>query len=150
MKGSSFWETVGDDPSLVEGIKGTAPAAAPAGVEHPFAEAYAETGEDTIFSAYFYDCAIATALAAQAAGSTDADAMSEAMLEVTSEGTECQTFAECKELLDEGEDIDYQGASGDLTLNEDGHVVSGAYDIWAYDADGTDATLEEPQIVIGR
>lgn len=150
MKGSSFWETVGEDPSLVEGIKGTAPAAAPAGVEHPFAEAYAETGEDTIFSAYFYDCTIASALAAESAGSLAADDIADALLEVTSEGTECQTFAECKDLLDEGEDIDYNGASGDLTLNEDGHVLSGAYDVWAYDEEGADTTLDEPQIVIDR
>ncbi|MDZ7675524.1 MAG: ABC transporter substrate-binding protein [Acidimicrobiales bacterium] len=150
MKGSSFWETVGEDPSLVEGIKGTAPAAAPAGVEHPFYDAYAETGEDTIFSAYFYDCAIASALAAQSADSLAADDIADAMLEVTADGTECQTFAECKDLLDEGEDIDYQGASGDLTLNDDGHVLSGAYDVWAYDAEGADTTLDEPQIVIDR
>lgn len=151
MQSSTFFEGVNaDDPSAVQGIKGTAPAAAPAGVEHPFAEAYAETGEDTIFSAYYYDCAIATALAAEAAQSTDAADIAEAMAEVTSGGTECKTFAECKELLDAGEDIDYQGASGDLTLNDAGHVVSGAYDVWEYDAEGAPATLDVPQIVIGR
>lgn len=151
MQSSGFWEGVdASDPSAVAGIKGTAPAAAPSGVEHPFAEAYAETGEDTIFSAYYYDCTIAIALAAEAAGSTDADAIAEALHEVTSGGTECQTFAECKELLDAGEDIDYQGASGDLTLNDAGHVVSGAYDVWEYDEEGAPVTLDVPQIIIGR
>ncbi len=151
MQSSTFWETVNSqDPTAVQGIKGTAPAAAPSGVEHPFTENYAETGEDTIFSAYYYDCAMVTALAAEAAGSTEADAIAEAIPEVTSEGTECQTFADCKALLDEGEDIDYQGASGDLTLNDAGHVVSGAYDVWEYDAEGAPTTLDVPQIVISR
>lgn len=148
MKDPGFWEIVGDSPELVQGIKGTAPAAAPAGVEHPFADAYAETGEPTIFSAYFYDCAIATALAAEAAGSTAPADIAEALLEVTSGGTKCNTFADCKELLEAGEDIDYDGASGDLTLNENGHVTSGAYDVWEYDAEGADASLDVPQIVV--
>ena len=151
MQSSSFWEGVNSsDPSVVQGIRGTAPAAAPSGVEHPFAAAYAETGEDTIFSAYYYDCAIATALAAEAAQSTAADDIAAALADVTSGGTECQTFAECKELLEQGEDIDYQGASGDLTLNSAGHVVSGAYDVWEYDAEGAPVTLDVPQIIIGR
>lgn len=149
MKSSSFWESVNSaDASAVAGIKGTAPAAAPSGVEHPFAAAYAATGQDTIFSAYYYDCTIATALAVEAAQSLDADEVAAAVLEVTSGGTACQTFAECKDLLDAGEDIDYQGASGDLTLNDAGHVVSGAYDVWQYDAEGADATLDVPQIVV--
>jgi len=151
LQSSSFWEGVNSsDPSVVQGIRGTAPAAAPSGVEHPFAAAYAETGEDTIFSAYYYDCAIATALAAEAAQSTAADDIAAALADVTSGGTECQTFAECKELLEQGEDIDYQGASGDLTLNSAGHVVSGAYDVWEYDAEGAPVTLDVPQIIIGR
>lgn len=149
-KSSEFWESVNpDDPTAVEGTGGTAPAAAPEGVESPFTEAYAETGEDTIFSAYFYDCAIVTALAIQAAGSTNADDVSAAVFEVTSGGTTCQTFAECKELLDNGEDIDYEGASGALNLNDNGHVTKGAYDIWAYDAEGSDENTGEPQIVVG-
>lgn len=150
MKDSGFWEKVGASPDVVEAIKGTAPAAAPAGVEHPFAEAYAATGEDTIFSAYYYDCAIAVALAAEAAQSLEAADISAAIPEVTSGGTPCQTFADCKTLLDADEDIDYNGASGDLTLNDRGHVISGAYDVWQYDAEGADAALDVPQIVIGR
>lgn len=148
MKSSSFHESVSDDPTAVEGLGGTAPAAAPAGVEHPFIDAFAETGVDTIFSVYFYDCAIATALATEVAGTTDAEAVAAAMLEVTSGGTSCQTYAECKELLDAGEDIDFNGSSGDVDLNENGHVTAGSYDVWAYDATGADATLDVPQIQV--
>ncbi|MFP3899805.1 MAG: ABC transporter substrate-binding protein [Acidimicrobiia bacterium] len=148
MQGSDFWEAVGGDPSVVEGIKGTAPAAAPQGVEHPFQERFAETGVDTIFSAYYYDCAITMALAAEAAGSTEPDAIIDGVFEVTSGDNECVGFAECKELLDAGESINVEGASGPLDLNENGHVTSGAYDVWAYDAEGEPVTLDEPQVVL--
>ncbi len=150
MQGSTFHQKVGATPDLVEGIKGTAPAAAPQGVEHPFAAAYAATGQDTIFSAYYYDCMNVIAIAAEAAGSLDPDDIAEAIPDVVSEGTTCQTFADCKALLDEGEDIDYSGASGDLDLNDAGHVTRGAYDVWQYDAAGAVQTLDVPQVVIDR
>lgn len=146
MQSSTLWEVVGADPSVVEGIKGTAPAAAPAGVEHPFQERFAATGVDTIFSSYFYDCMITVALAMEAAGSTDAEAVSAAMYEVTSGDNECQGFAECRDLLEAGETIQVSGASGLLSLSEAGAVTAGAYDIWEYDAEGAPVTLDEPQI----
>lgn len=151
MQSSGFAAKVNaSDPSAVEGIKGTAPAAAPSGVIHPFAEEYAKLGVDTIFSAYYYDCTIAVALAAEQANSLDPNDIAEAMLEVTSGGTPCQTFAECKQLIDEGEDIDYNGASGSLELNERGHVLNGVYDVWSYDATGAVTTLDVPQIKISK
>lgn len=146
MQGSTFWEAVGSEPSVVEGIKGTAPAAAPAGIDHPFQAAFAETGVDTIFSSYFYDCAITVALAMESAGTTDVEAVSEAMFDVTSGDNECQGFAECRDLLAEGETIKVSGASGLLELSEGGSVTSGSYDIWQYDAEGSPVTLDEPQI----
>ena len=52
MQGSSFYKGVDEsNPAVIEGIKGTAPAAAPSGVTHPFAAAFAKTSVDTIFSA---------------------------------------------------------------------------------------------------
>src|SRR5690606_32380733 len=70
MQSSTFAETVDpSDPSKIAGIKGTAPAAAPSGIEHPFTAAFADTGVDTIFSSYYYDCTILMALAIQASGS---------------------------------------------------------------------------------
>lgn len=148
MQSSTFWQKVGASADVVEGIKGTAPAAAPEGVEHPFAEAYAATGQDTIFSAYYYDCMNVVALAAEAADSLDPDEIAGAVADVVAEGETCQTFADCKALLDDGEDIDYSGASGDLDLNDAGHVTRGSYDVWQYDAAGAVQTLDVPHVVI--
>lgn len=151
MQSGSFFEKVDKaNPSKVEGIKGTAPAAAPQGVESPFAAEYAKTGEDTIFSAYYYDCTIVTALAAVAANSLEAEAIAAKIPEVVSGGTVCQTFAACKEILEGGGDIDYNGASGNLDLDDLGHVLTGYYDVWQYDAEGAVETLDVPQIRIGR
>ena len=148
MQSGTFWQKVGASADVVDGIKGTAPAASPEGVEHPFAAAYAATGAETIFSAYYYDCMNVVALAAQSADSFDPDDIAEAIPDVVSGGETCQTFADCKALLDAGEDIDYSGASGDLDLNDAGHVTRGAYDVWEYDAAGAVQTLDVPQVVI--
>jgi branched-chain amino acid transport system substrate-binding protein len=150
MQGGSFFEKVdASDPSLIEGLGGTAPAAAPNGVTSPFNDAYAATGFDTIFSSYYYDCTILTALAAQAAGSTASADIAAKMLEVSSEGEACNTYADCLALLEAGTDINYEGASGPVDLDEVGEPTVGVYDVWAYDAEGAPANKEGvDQIVI--
>jgi branched-chain amino acid transport system substrate-binding protein len=142
MQGSSFYKGVdSSNPAVVEGIKGTAPAAAPAGVSSPFLAAFAKTGIDTIFSSYYYDCAILVGLAAQAAGSDDPAKIKEKMVEVSSGGTKCQTFKACSDLLKAGTDIDYQGASGPVDLTNAHEPGNGVYDVWAYDATGSPANV---------
>ena len=144
MQGSSFAETVDPaDLSKVAGIKGTAPSSNPAGVEHPFADKFAATGVDTIFSAYYYDCTNLMALAAEAAGS-DAPADIQAQFAKNLEGeNDCQTFAECKTYLDEDKTIHYRGASSAF---DDWNVMqpaTGVYDVWEYTDTGEVSTLEQ-------
>lgn len=143
MQSSSFGESVdAANPGVVAGIKGTAPAAAPSGVTHPFTEKYAETGEDTIFSSYYYDCTVLIALAAQAAGSDDPADIADNILAVSQDGEKCQTYADCLALLEDGQDIDYDGASGNVDLSDVGEPTSGVYDVWEYKDDGTYANIE--------
>jgi branched-chain amino acid transport system substrate-binding protein len=150
MKGSSFGETVDpENPGIVAGIKGTAPAAAPAGVEHPFQAVFAETGVDTIFSSYFYDCTILMALAAQAAGSDDGTDIKDAFAANLEGDNDCQTFAECKQLLEDGETIHYRGASSAFDSWQTMEPGTGVYDTWEYDAEGVDTTIEGGQIPVG-
>jgi len=149
MQGSSFAETVDPaDLSKVAGIKGTAPSSNPAGVQHPFAAKFAETGVDTIFSAYYYDCTNLMALAAEAGGS-DAPADIQANFAKNLEGeNDCQTFAECKTFLDEDKTIHYRGASSAF---DDWNVMqpaTGVYDVWEYTDTGEVSTLEGQQISV--
>jgi branched-chain amino acid transport system substrate-binding protein len=137
------------NPGVIAGIKGTAPAAAPAGVTHPFLAAYAATGKDTIFSAYYYDCTMLLALAAQSAGSDDPAKIKDEVSKVASGGTKCQAYADCLALLKQGKDIDYDGASGSVDLSDVGEPTSGVYDVWAYGADASYANIAGvPQITI--
>ena len=143
MQSSKFAASVdAANPAAIAGIKGTAPAAAPGGVTHPFIAAYAATGNDTIFSVYYYDCTMLIALAAQSAGSDDPAKIKDAMLEVSQGGTKCQAYADCLALLKAGEDIDYDGASGAVDLSDVGEPTNGVYDVWAYTADGSYANVD--------
>lgn len=144
MQGSSFYKGIDEnDASVVEGIKGTAPAAAPNGVTSPFNDAFKEKGVDPIFSAYYYDCTMLIALAAQAAGSDDPAEIKDKMLEVSSGGEKCNTYADCLALLEDGKDIDYDGASGPVDLSDAGEPTSGVYDVWAYAADGSYSNVKD-------
>ena len=149
MKSSSFAETVDPaDPSKIAGIKGTAPAAAPSGVESPFTAKFADTGIDTIFSSYYYDCTILMALAAQA-GNSDAGPDIAANFSKNLEGdNDCNTYADCLSFLKEGETIHYRGASSAFEKWDEMEPGTGVYDVWAYGADGADSTLDVPQIEI--
>lgn len=143
MKSSSFAETVDEsDPSKVAGIKGTAPATAPAGIEHPFLAAFAETGVDSIFSSYFYDCTILMGLAIYAADSEDGADIAEAFAKNLEGENDCQTFKDCIALLDEGKTIHYRGASSNFDIWNTMEPGSGVYDVWNYTAEGKDENIE--------
>jgi len=137
MQSSKLFNAVDpSNPAVVQGIKGTAPAAAPSGVTNPFIAKFAATKIDTIFSSYYYDCTNLIALAAQAAQSDDPAKIRDKMIEVSSAGTKCQSFKECSDLMKAGTDIDYDGASGPVDLTDKHEPANGVYDVWQYYAKG--------------
>lgn len=137
LQSGEFYTTVdAEDPTVVEGIKGTAPSSAPSDVQSPFIATYEATGVDPIFSSYFYDCTMIFALAAEAAGSDAGDAIIAEVPNVVAEGETCNSWETCKALLDEGTDIDFEGASGSLDLNDLLEPTAAVYDVWAFDAEG--------------
>jgi len=81
-----------------------------------------------------YDATMLTALAAIAAKSDDPTTFAPKIIEVSAEGTECSTFEECSKLLEDGEDIDYQGVSGPCDLGETGSPTKATIGIFQYDA----------------
>lgn len=144
-----------EDPSVVDGVKGTAPSAAPENGNPTFPERFAEfaPGVDTIFSAHAYDCMMVMALAAQAAGSDDPADIRGAMIDVTGGGEQCSSYGDCLALLESGEDIDYEGASGPLDFVEKpgggGEPSAGTYDVYEFGADGTYSTTGDQVNVAG-
>jgi branched-chain amino acid transport system substrate-binding protein len=154
MQSSKFGTTVdASNPGVVAGIKGTAPAAQPAGVTSPFLAKFAATGVDPIFSGYYYDCAIMTALAADKAKSDDAAKMRKAFSANVKGKERCNTYADCKQALDAGKTIRYEGASQVFrNLNKFGTFEpnAGIYEVWSYDSSAKVVTQPpETQIKIG-
>lgn len=152
LQSGEFYTNVdAEDPTVVEGMRGTAPSSAPGGVESPFIATYEETGVDPIFSSYYYDCTMILALATEAAGTDEGDKIVAEVADVVAGGEKCNSWASCKELLDAGEDIDYDGASGALDFNGLLEPTAGVYDVWTFDAEGAVATEDaDTQIAISE
>ena len=133
------------NPSIASGMKGTQPAAAPSSGAAFFPAAFAEfaPGVSTIFSAQSYDCAILIALAAEQAGSNDSSDIAAAMVAVSRDGEKCSTFADCKDLLAGGTNIDYDGASGAIDFLDVGEPGIGIYEVYEYDAGGVQEVIDE-------
>lgn len=135
----------------LNGMFGTSPGAGP---ETPSLSVWnasyvAEYGElPTLpFVREAYDAAIAVALAAEAAGSTDGAAIRDQLPligapdgDIASPGI--NSLVRAMETLRAGGDINYQGAATSLDWNEVGDVTSGYIEIWQY-AEGAIASVTE-------
>ena len=82
---------------------------------------------ELIYGAQAYDCAVALALAAEAAGSTEAADIAAALPTVTAGGQTCSSFKDCVDMLRAGEDIDYDGPSGRIAFAPNGDPTSGRF-----------------------
>jgi neutral amino acid transport system substrate-binding protein len=91
----------------------------------------------TAFVPHAWDAAAILALAAQAAKSNTGEGIKSKLREVTNApGVEVTDVCKGLELLKKGEDINYQGASSNVDIDENGDVV-GVYDVWKVNDDGT-------------
>jgi ABC-type branched-subunit amino acid transport system substrate-binding protein len=124
------------EPGFIEGLKVIGAAGGQEFNDQLNAQLDEENQGNLIYGGQSYDCAIITALAAISAGSVDPVDFIAEVPNVTKEGTECTEFAECKELLEAGEDIDYNGASGPLAIEGTDPTV-GRYAIGQFQADGS-------------
>jgi len=134
----STWELVNpNDSSDVEGIRGTRPAPSD-GAESTFSTRFEEfaPGVGEIFSSNSYDAVVIYALASLAACSTQASGFAPMINDVTRGGTKCSLYADCAQMLLDGADIDYDGASGPLDFVDAGEPGVGTYELWEFDAEG--------------
>lgn len=87
---------------------------------------------------YAYDAVVSLALAQDAAKTSDGTKVAAAMKQVTNPpGTPCYDYATCKQLLDKGTKVDYQGASGNLDYNQYNNVF-GPYGAFQVDLQGNE------------
>jgi branched-chain amino acid transport system substrate-binding protein len=125
-------------------ISGVSPYAEPRAASFRSAFAAAWPTIPISYAAYAYDCANLVALAAQASGTDDPEALRGALTGVSEGGSPCSSFPECAVALSEGQNIDLDGASGDIDLQDDGDVVDAWYDVFQYDEGGQDRSSAVP------
>ena len=130
--------TVSDNTDLVNGVTGVAPSA-----DNPeFSQGISDFDSDLEvfqFAPQVFDCVNLVALAAESASSTDPAEYATHVDEVSRpEGTECGSFEECRDLLDDGQDIDYQGASGNIDLDDNGDPTSATFEVFEFGSGGYD------------
>ncbi len=106
-----------DDPAATDGFT----AVGSMGDKAFLARLYEDdpTGQIS-FAPQAYDCAIVLALATASVDAGDSDAMGDAVQSVTGGGVPCTTYADCLDKFNAGEDIDYDGVSGQLAIDANG------------------------------
>lgn len=140
-----------DNAYVIAGFEGTTPDPRMAGPAHgEFENAYKDKydKDSTTFVPNTYDAAAIVALAIEKAGRDEdgevkadwkltGEAIRDAIPDVTNpNGEPVADIGEALELIRAGKDINYQGASGELTFDDDGDVT-GSYCIWQVGSDGS-------------
>jgi len=126
-----------DGKLILEGAIGTVPGADGKSLD-AFSQAFtAKTGESIgAFVPHSYDAAALVVLAAEAAKSGSGEAIKSKIREVANApGTEVTDVCEALKLIQAGTEINYQGASGNVDLDELGDV-KGSYDVWTIEPTG--------------
>ncbi len=91
------------------------------------------------YDAQSYDAVVVLALAAAAANSSDPAALAPEINGVTTEGQRCLTYADCLQLLDSGQNIDYDGVGGPYEFTADGRPFEAFYYVDTMGPDGRPA-----------
>lgn len=137
----------------LDGVIATAPATAeePEAFYNRMQESTTEEIEDFTYGPETYDALMLIALGAIQANTDNPDEIRAAMIDISrAPGTECTGFAECLDLIKNGQAIDYTGASGPVTWNDIGDPSQATIGVHLYSADNNyelqrieEAKLEE-------
>jgi ABC-type branched-subunit amino acid transport system substrate-binding protein len=130
-------------PEVVDGMRGTAPGAPDQGeASTAFDQLYTSSPPNDVdrqtFDAQQFDATILCYLAAVAAGSTEGADMAAELPDITTGGTEFswQQLPELIDALQNGDDVDYTGASGALEIDDAGDATAGVYDTYQFKGSG--------------
>lgn len=136
----------------VNGLRGTAPGAPDEGeAASEFDRLYSEFEPRNVdrqtFDAQNFDAVVLCYLAAVAAGSTDGADMAEVVQDVSRPPGEEFTFTELPEAIEalqNGEDINYQGAAGAIDMDDAGDATAGVYDTYEFQDGSPEVVGEVP------
>jgi branched-chain amino acid transport system substrate-binding protein len=138
------------DVQVIDGMRGTAPGSPDKGeASTAFDELYTSSDPKDVgrqvFDSQNFDATILCYLAAVAAGSTDGKDMADQVRDVSAPPGTPYTWEQLPDAikaLQNGDDIDYQGASGAIDMDDAGDATAGVYDIYTFNG----ATLTIDQI----
>ncbi|MDS0477487.1 ABC transporter substrate-binding protein [Natrinema sp. 1APR25-10V2] len=139
-------ELPGNVDNPMENVVGTAPLAA--GPEQDaFAELYQGEydSEPGVFTAQAYDATAVNILASIAAGETDGPAIRDSIRDVANpdgEDVGPSNLADALQLVDDGEPVNYQGASSGVNFDDNGDMQAVTYEIFEFGEGGIE-TVEE-------
>ena len=138
--------------ATVDGFRGTAPGTpdkAPASIA--FDKLYTSSAPKNVarqtFDAQNFDAVMLCYLAAVAGGSADGQSIADNLQDVSGPGGTKYTWQQLPQAikaLQNGDDIDYEGASGPIDLNEDGDPVAGVYDTYEFKGRNLEIIGETP------
>lgn len=130
-----------DNPNVIDGL-----VAAAAGGSGDFSERLIDLADgNVLYGGQAYDCVVVLALAALAAGTTSGPAIIEQVGRVTDDGQKCFDYRECAGLIEAGVDIDYDGVSGPLALDEVGDPTFGRFLIIEF-VDGAPVLIDSQDV----
>ncbi|MEZ5154322.1 ABC transporter substrate-binding protein [Rhodococcus zopfii] len=135
-------------PGLVAGMRGTTPLT-DVGPEFQARLKVVDPGLiDYNYAGESYDAVVISALSAEQAGSTAGVDIAANINDVTKDGTKCTSYQQCLDLLRAGENIDYDGITGELSFADAGEPSIGSYGDLLFGPDNTLST--EGFIVVGE
>jgi len=143
-------DQVGAD--TLDGFRALAPgtprdAAASSAFVHAFKQAAPHDVRLAPFAAQQFDATVLCYLAAVAAGSTDGQKMADKLIDITAPGgTEYgwRQLPAAIKALEDGEDINYTGASGPIDMDVHGDPTAGVFDVYRYSSSGLEVVGEVP------
>lgn len=124
------------DKGTLKGVKATFPS--PPTLDPTFKQKLLKINPkltDYTYAPNAYDATVMSALAATAAKDDSGKAIASELIKVGTDGTECNNYADCVDLLKKGTDIDYNGQSGPCDLNSSGSPSKATIGIQLYGAD---------------
>jgi neutral amino acid transport system substrate-binding protein len=133
-----------DGKSIIAGAIGTVPGANGKALKE-FTTLWNEKTkkELTAYVPHNWDAAILMMLAAEASDANTGEGIKSKILEVANApGTEVTNACEAMKLVRQGQDINFQGASGNVDIDKNGDVV-GSYDVWKVGEDGTLSVIDK-------
>lgn len=133
------------EAGTMTGAKGTIPGANPSDdFKALLDEVHGEALDSYAYGAESYDAAILVALAAVKGGDTDGQTVRDNLAAVSGAdgGTECTGFAECRDLIEDGEDIIYKSVSGVGPFNDANDPSSAYVGVYEYGEDNIQVWVE--------